>query len=235
MATSLEDLSPRMRRLLDAAVVVVGRGGLRALTHRAVDAEAGLPQGSCSAYLRTRSALHAALGEFVEARLRADVEAVSAKIAACPGDPASAAAETTALFVAWLRDRELVVTRLELALEAARDTELAAVFGAWRDDLVELVAGVIRLNRAALVDPDAGSDDEGLVQRHAEATVASLEGVLMAALFKPVRVRRAYVEATVDTLLRALTSHGLLTSGLPEAAARLSTERGSGEIGRAGR
>ena len=33
------------------------RGGLRGLTHRAVDAEAGLPEGSCSAYMRTRVAL----------------------------------------------------------------------------------------------------------------------------------------------------------------------------------
>ena len=39
--------------------------GLRGLTHRAVDRRAGLPEGSCSAYLRTRRALQGALTEHV--------------------------------------------------------------------------------------------------------------------------------------------------------------------------
>ncbi len=39
----------RQERLLTGAVHVVARSGLRGLTHRAVDAEAGLPEGSCSA------------------------------------------------------------------------------------------------------------------------------------------------------------------------------------------
>ena len=49
--------SPRQEQLLSAGVRVVAHSGLRGLTHRAVDAEAGLPQGSCSAYMRTRLAL----------------------------------------------------------------------------------------------------------------------------------------------------------------------------------
>ncbi|WP_027341185.1 TetR/AcrR family transcriptional regulator [Hamadaea tsunoensis] len=43
--------------LLDAAVRVLGTRGLRQLTHRAVDAEAGLPAGSASNVFRTREAL----------------------------------------------------------------------------------------------------------------------------------------------------------------------------------
>ncbi|MFC7482775.1 TetR/AcrR family transcriptional regulator [Luedemannella flava] len=43
--------------LLDAAITVLGEGGMRALTHRAVDAAAGLPAGSTSNYFRTRDAL----------------------------------------------------------------------------------------------------------------------------------------------------------------------------------
>ena len=54
MATTF---STRERVLLAAAVRVLATGGLRGLTHRAVDSEAGLPQGSCSAYMRTRLAL----------------------------------------------------------------------------------------------------------------------------------------------------------------------------------
>ena len=41
----------------DAAVTVLAREGLRGLTHRAVDAEAGLPSGSTSNCFRSRSAL----------------------------------------------------------------------------------------------------------------------------------------------------------------------------------
>jgi DNA-binding transcriptional regulator YbjK len=47
----------RPELVADAAVTVLARDGLRGLTHRAVDAEAGLPHGSTSNYFRSRSAL----------------------------------------------------------------------------------------------------------------------------------------------------------------------------------
>ena len=47
----------RERRLLDAAIDVLGTRGMRQLTHRAVDAAAGLPIGSTSNRFRTRDAL----------------------------------------------------------------------------------------------------------------------------------------------------------------------------------
>jgi len=47
----------RRQVLADAGIGLVARGGMRALTHRAVDAEAHMPQGTTSAYFRTRSAL----------------------------------------------------------------------------------------------------------------------------------------------------------------------------------
>jgi DNA-binding transcriptional regulator YbjK len=47
----------RQDQALDAAIRVLGTRGPRQLTHRAVDAEAGLPLGSTSNYFRTREAL----------------------------------------------------------------------------------------------------------------------------------------------------------------------------------
>ncbi len=47
----------RPELVADAAVTVLARGGLRGLTHRAVDAEAGLPAGSTSNCFRSRTAL----------------------------------------------------------------------------------------------------------------------------------------------------------------------------------
>jgi AcrR family transcriptional regulator len=47
----------RESRLLDAAIDVLGTHGMRQLTHRAVDAAAGLPVGSTSNRFRTRESL----------------------------------------------------------------------------------------------------------------------------------------------------------------------------------
>ena len=96
--------------------------GLRGLTHRAVDRRAGLPEGSCSAYWRTRNALQAALTEYVAASLLADVDGLTEQISVCgPDDEQAAVAATLELFLQWLDQRELLVARLELTMAATRD------------------------------------------------------------------------------------------------------------------
>ncbi|WP_432987961.1 TetR/AcrR family transcriptional regulator [Dactylosporangium sp. CA-233914] len=50
-------MKDRKGRLADAAIDVLGNDGVRALTHRAVDERAGLPQGTCSYHFPTRNAL----------------------------------------------------------------------------------------------------------------------------------------------------------------------------------
>lgn len=50
-------MADRELLLLDAAIQVLAEGGIRRLTHRAVDARAGLPQGSTSNRFRSRDAL----------------------------------------------------------------------------------------------------------------------------------------------------------------------------------
>ena len=77
----------RRGELLEAAIEVVAESGLRGLTHRAVDARAGLPEGTCSAYLRTRLALLAALTEHVGHLLSRDVDAMAAVAAPHAEDP----------------------------------------------------------------------------------------------------------------------------------------------------
>lgn len=59
-------------RALDAAIDVVGRDGVRALTHARVDAAAGLPRGSTSNHFRTRAALVAGVIAHIAERERAD-------------------------------------------------------------------------------------------------------------------------------------------------------------------
>src|ERR1044072_6040510 len=64
-------MATRREELLDAAITVLGERGIHALTHRTVDAAAGLPAGSASNHFRTRDALLNAVVERFAARERA--------------------------------------------------------------------------------------------------------------------------------------------------------------------
>lgn len=181
--------SPRMTQLLEAGVVVVATHGLRGLTHRAVDREAGLPEGSCSAYLRTRLALLTALAEHVSAQVADDVRVLAGRIAERPGDAEHAVRETSEMFVGWLAHPELLLTRLELTLEGHRQPELARVATAWNRQLLEIVADVMMR---------AGHDDA--VDRAATLN-AAMDGVLMQTLREPLTQQRAFVERSLDVLI----------------------------------
>jgi DNA-binding transcriptional regulator YbjK len=76
-------------RIVDAALEVLGTGGIHALSHARVDATAGLPAGSASNYFRTRAALISA----AVARLREldDADWQAANDAGRPADLAQLA------------------------------------------------------------------------------------------------------------------------------------------------
>jgi DNA-binding transcriptional regulator YbjK len=60
-------MTTRRALLLDAAIEILGTRGMRALTHRAVDEAAGVPQGSTSNYFRSRdSLLEGVMDRFIE-------------------------------------------------------------------------------------------------------------------------------------------------------------------------
>jgi AcrR family transcriptional regulator len=83
-ADRTEDLD-RKTVLADAAIDVLGNDGLRALTHRAVEARAGLPVGTCGYHYKTRAALLAAALHRIADLDRHDAdEALSALIPAPP-------------------------------------------------------------------------------------------------------------------------------------------------------
>ena len=159
MTPSNADLSPRRRDILTAATTVLARQGNRGLTHRAVDREAGIPEGSSSAYFRTRDALLGALGDFVADRMAVDVEALGVRLAGCPGDHERAVAEVSRLFSRWLDEPDLLTARLELTVAATRDPGLAARFTQWRDDLVAMVREV--LAAAAVTGEQGGGPQQG--------------------------------------------------------------------------
>lgn len=183
-----------MRALLEAAVAVVGQHGIRGLTHRAVDRQAGLPEGSCSAYLRTRQALLAALTKYVAGQLSADVVAFGEDLAGCPVDDPHTIEATTQLFLNWLDNPGMVTTRLELATEATRNEELAELFADWRSDLVTLVDDIVA---------EGGKEHSS---ERAETLVAAYDGTMMGALLKPAAERPGYVRDRISMLMGSLAT-----------------------------
>jgi AcrR family transcriptional regulator len=184
----------RRRELMDAALGVVADEGLRGLTHRAVDRRAGLPEGTCSAYLRTKRMLVVALAEHVAATLVADVDRLARELGECEGDDPRTVELTQALFERWLEERELVLAKLELSLEAPRDPAVAEVLSAYRSRLVAVVDGMLT---------QAGKPHS---LSRSEALVASFDGLLIAALQKPPAARGAFLSESLSLVLHALTA-----------------------------
>ena len=118
-------MANRRDDLLDAAIAVLGESGIHALTHRAVDAAAGLPAGSASNYFRTRDALLNAVVERFAARERANWEDIAAR--ACPATPRELA-EALAEFAreATGPHRTLTMARYAILLEAGLHPALRA-------------------------------------------------------------------------------------------------------------
>lgn len=114
----------RRTLLVDAALAVLAREGSRGLTHRAVDAEAGLPKGTCVNYLRSRDALFQAMGERIFERLTPSPAELDAKVKHAP----SRGRLVTLMHELMQRAHaqpNLHVALLELRLESTRRPELA--------------------------------------------------------------------------------------------------------------
>ncbi|MEK8086202.1 hypothetical protein WNB94_07300 [Aquabacterium sp. A3] len=144
----------RKTLIADAAMAILGTQGARALTHRAVDAQAGLPAGSTSFYCRTRLEL---LKLTLARHVALDLADLAADAAASPShDTPLALADLLALLQHRLRDwltppkRVRLVARFELFLVASREPELSAILGPMRDQF--LAATEAALARCGLRD-----------------------------------------------------------------------------------
>lgn len=119
--------------LADAGIAVLAAEGSRGLTHRAIDAAAGVPIGTTSNYFRSREKLISGIFERIGTRLAPTDEDLAARASAPPSRD---------LFADYVRDivrrllgqREVTLALLELRLEAARHPELAASLSAWQRD-----------------------------------------------------------------------------------------------------
>jgi AcrR family transcriptional regulator len=110
-------VTSRRDELLDAAISVLGERGIHALTHRAVDAAAGVPAGSTSNHFRTRDALLNAVVDRFAARERANWEDLATRM--YPVTPQELA-RTLAVFAREVTGpyRTLTLARYAILVEA---------------------------------------------------------------------------------------------------------------------
>jgi AcrR family transcriptional regulator len=186
--------SARTRQVGDAAIAVLAEQGARGLTHRAVDAEAGLPPGTTSNYARTREALLTlTLTRIAELEAADAVEAGAAELSepgysrselsgsGVPGSGIFASGVSVVGLAGWLATvldrwindpgaRRRVVARFELALEATRRPGLRAFYD-------EMGLG-IRVETARLLAASGSADPE----RDAWTLIAWMEGTAFYAL-----------------------------------------------------
>jgi DNA-binding transcriptional regulator YbjK len=134
----------RRTLIADAALRLIGTAGTRALTHRGVDAEAGLPAGSTSYYCRRRVDLlalalrrHAALDLSALSRIR-ELGVVASK-----SDLASVLATGLS---AWMRghSRAQLATRFELFLAAAHEPSLLQLIDESRGRFLSVLEAVLK-------------------------------------------------------------------------------------------
>ncbi|GHF69745.1 hypothetical protein GCM10010218_58820 [Streptomyces mashuensis] len=151
--------------IADTALALLAERGMRGLTHRAVDEAAGLPPGSTSNHARTRLALLEAAVRRLAVR-EAEVLAPAELPQPAAGREGLVEALSLALHRSLSRERDLLVARYELALEASRRPELRAIY----DD-----AGRVFREPVTALMAAAGSTDP---QRHALSLIAWCEGLM---------------------------------------------------------
>lgn len=116
--------NPRRRAdVTDAALLILGRDGSRALTHRAVDGLADVPSGTCANYFSTRAGLLLAMAERIFERLAPEADQLARLERVSDQD---ALAEYAGYVVERLTlSPDLARALIELRLEASRSTEVA--------------------------------------------------------------------------------------------------------------
>jgi DNA-binding transcriptional regulator YbjK len=187
-------MTGRRADILDGALAVLAGTGMRGLTHRAVDAAAGLAVGSTSYYFRSRDALVAGCVErLLERDLADDVPEVEDAVRSAP-DPARALADVlTAVGVRMATtERTRTLARYELSLAAVRDPALRAVLVRGGDTIRR--RGAALLAGAGAVDPDGAAAElaavlDGLVYTALVRGPAGPEA--LAAWLRPVLHRAA--------------------------------------------
>ena len=165
MGEATTAMAERRSAIADAAIELIARGGMRGLTHQAVDHELGLASGSVSFYARTRRQLvHLVLRRLAE-RTLGDVSRTVE-----PPTTSVQAADRLAATIEAISARSVDVrARHVLAVELVDDPELHSFVTYASPAQHRLVAAAEQvLTSLGVADPD----------HHAVSLVAVMDGLL---------------------------------------------------------
>lgn len=182
----------RREEIADAGIRLIATRGLRALTHRAIDAELGLPIGSTSYYVRTRRDLLASIAHRLADRTRADISA-----APLPSDLdiASAAQAMSAFLGVMSRRPDDHLARFALLLELRDDDELHELLSGSSPIRLQLLhAATALLEQLDVRRPEA----------HAPNLIVLLDGLLFDRIAGSAK---ANATETIHAFLRGVRRH----------------------------
>jgi AcrR family transcriptional regulator len=183
-------MADRRTEILDTALRVLAEHGMRGLTHRAVDAQAGIATGSTSYYFRSRSALVAGC---VERLLALDLAVEAAAVSAVGGDARALVDVLVDVGVAMATtQRHRTLARYELSLAAVRDPQLRPGLVRAGDTIRAFGADALRALGASEAD------------RSAEELAAALDGLVFTALVRGPHEPAALAAALGPPLERAV-------------------------------
>ena len=197
------DPEGRRVELCDAAIQLLADHGANGLTHRKVDRQAGVPDGTTSFYFRTRLALLRGVSERVAELDLADLRSATESNGA---GRASASSELAKVVMRagtepW---RSRTKARYELMLQASRDPELVDAFDQNLDLFTRLHRDiVIRLQPHGYEPAESVIEDETLV------TMMFVNGLLLS-FARGDHVLRSAKE--LDRLLSAIVAGMTITA-----------------------
>ena len=149
----------RRRDLCDAAIQLLADDGAKGLSHLKVDRKAGVPDGTTSFYFRTREALLHAVADSADGS----------------GDNPSPSLLSQVVIQAGSEPQlSRTRARYELAMQAARDQELAAI-------LQQATDGFTKLHREILVHlmPHGAELESAVVEDLSNVTLTFINGLLL--------------------------------------------------------
>jgi DNA-binding transcriptional regulator YbjK len=162
-------MTDRRTEILDGALRVLAEQGMRGLTHRAVDAAAGIATGSTSYYFRSRAALVAGC---VDRLIELDFAVEGPAVSAVGGDRAFVDVLVDVAVTMATTQRHRTLARYELSLAAVRDPQLRATLVRAGDTVRAFGADVLRALGATEAD------------RASEELAATLDGLVFTALVR---------------------------------------------------
>jgi TetR/AcrR family transcriptional regulator, regulator of biofilm formation and stress response len=157
----------RRRALLEAAVRVIGRGGIAAADHRAVAAEAGVPLGSTTYYFDSKDDMVAQALHYVADREAERLAAEMERGLLTESEGSSAERLADLMIDVWAGDRVALLAQYELYLESARREELRPAAARWDRAYAEFLE--LALEQLGAPDP----------VRQARLLCVALDGLLL--------------------------------------------------------